>query len=435
MNKNKINTLKKKYLSNFSWMIAENIIRIVVGVTISIYVVRFLGPNDYGIYVYALSLTGILAPLATLGIDSILLRDVILNKEKEKVLLHTAAVLKLFAGVSLSLVTITCVYLFSDDEHLLHIIIILMAGISINSLNTYKEYMVSINKMKLIALAGIISIIISSFFRLGLIFSNAGVVWFAFAVFLAQITNVISLRHYYKKISGFQKKYFSKAVAQNLLNDSWPLIFTSFSGLLFVYSDQIFIKYFFEYERVGIYGAAVQLVLYFKVIPSIISNMIYPKIIEINKNNSSDDFENKMLEIYGYKFIISVFFILMFYIFGDLVIKTLYGEKFLESALILKMYSLSFVFMFFDPINNKLLMIDNLQKIMLFRNLIGLTFNLILNYFLIQIFGIIGAVYSTLISQVVITLSYLLDKRIKYIFFIQIKALAYPIRIIQNLYK
>ena len=80
-------------------------------------------------------------------------------------------------------------------------------------------------------------------------------------------------------------------------------------------------------------------------------------------------------------------------------------------------------------------MIDNLQKIMLFRNLIGLTFNLILNYFLIQIFGIIGAVYSTLISQVVITLSYLLDKRIKYIFFIQIKALAYPIRIIQNLYK
>ena len=62
-------------------MIAENIIRIVVGVTISIYVVRFLGPNDYGIYVYALSLTGILAPLATLGIDSILLRDVILNKE------------------------------------------------------------------------------------------------------------------------------------------------------------------------------------------------------------------------------------------------------------------------------------------------------------------------------------------------------------------
>ena len=56
------------------------------------------------------------------------------------------------------------------------------------------------------------------------------------------------------------------------------------------------------------------------------------------------------------------------------------------------MYSLSFIFVFFNPINNKLLMIDNLQKIMLMRNFIGLTINLILNYVLIPKLGIVGAV-------------------------------------------
>ena len=127
---------------------AENIIRIVLGVVVSIYMVRYLGPTDYGIYSYAVSISGILAPIATLGIDAILLRNVIRDKEKEKILLHTARILKLFAGLLLSLITIVCVYFLLDETKVVICIIILMIGISFNSLNVYKEYLVSVNKMK-----------------------------------------------------------------------------------------------------------------------------------------------------------------------------------------------------------------------------------------------------------------------------------------------
>ena len=154
------------YIKNFSWMMVENLIRIALGLTVSIYLTRFLGPHDYGILSYAVSLTGILSPIATLGIDAILLRNVIQDKTQEKILLQTARVLKFVAGLSLSVLTIIYVYFTREDRTVVLIIAILMVGITANSLNVYKEYIVSVNKMRFIAYASIFSLILSNFLEL-----------------------------------------------------------------------------------------------------------------------------------------------------------------------------------------------------------------------------------------------------------------------------
>ena len=84
--------------------------------------------------------------------------------------------MKLFAGILLSLITIVCAYFLLDERKVIICIAILMIGISFNSLNVYKEYIVSVNRMKLIAFAGIFSVLISNLFRVGLIFIDAKVI-------------------------------------------------------------------------------------------------------------------------------------------------------------------------------------------------------------------------------------------------------------------
>jgi len=423
------------YIKNFSWMMVENLIRIALGLTVSIYLIRFLGPHDYGILSYAVSLTGILSPIATLGIDAILLRNVIQDKTQEKILLQTARVLKFVAGLSLSVLTIIYVYFTREDRTVVLIIAILMVGITANSLNVYKEYIVSVNKMRFIAYASIFSLILSNFFRVGLILSNANVIWFATAIVSANVLNVIALRFYYKKISEFQEKYFSWTVAKKLLNDSWPLIFTSFAGIIFIYADQIIIEYFYDFEKVGIYASAVRLILFFTVIPSIISNMIYPKVIELDKQNEKESFIKKMTRLYFFHFIFATLLITFFLLLGKTIILTLYGDVFIESADILKIYSFTFVFVFFNPMNNKLLMIENLQKLMLVRNLIGLVINLLLNFLLIPVFGLKGAAFATVISQFAIMISYYFNAKTRYILGIQIRAIIYPLILFVKLFK
>ena len=430
----KLESIMKSYFKNFSWMMVDNLLKLIFGLTVSIYLTRYLGPKDYGLLSYALSLTGILSPFASLGIDAILLRDIIKNKKKEKILLHTAKILKVISAVFLSIIVIGFIYLFKNDRTLIFIIGILMCGIIINSFNVYKEYIVSENKMRFIAYSSIISLIISNFFKVGLILLSANVIWFAVAYVLAQSTNVIALNQFYNKISEFENKYFSKKVAVDLIKNSWPLIFTSFAGIIFVYVDQLIIEYFYNYEKVGVYASAVRLILFFTVIPSVISNMIYPKVIEIYENNTKNYFHKKMINLYFLHFIFALFLILIFTLFGELIILTLYGNDFIEAGIILKIYSITFIFVFFNPMNNKLLMIENLQKLMLVRNLIGLFVNLILNIILIPKFGIIGAALTTVLSQFAILISYYFNLKTRYIFTIQIKTFFFPVQLIKKLF-
>jgi O-antigen/teichoic acid export membrane protein len=83
--------------------------------------------------------------------------------------------------------------------------------------------------------------------------------------------------------------------------------------------------------------------------------------------------------------------------------------------------------------NNKLLMIENLQKLMLFRNLIGLSVNLILNFLLVPVYGMKGAAVATIISQLAIMISYYFNIKTRYIFGIQIKAVIYPLFLLRKL--
>jgi O-antigen/teichoic acid export membrane protein len=415
------------YIKNFSWMMTENLIKIGLGLSVSIYLTRYLGPYNYGVLTYAVGITGMLSPIATLGIDAILLRNIIQDKNQEKTLLQTARILKFTSAICLTILSVLFFYFTREDKTVVFIMAFLMIGVSVNSLNVYKEYFISINKMRFIAYSSIISLIISNFFRVGLIISSANLLWFAFAILLANIINVLVLKIYYGKISEFKRKYFSWIIARKLLNDSWPLIFTSFAGVIFIYVDQIIIEFYFDFDKVGVYGSAVRLLLFFTIIPSIISNMIYPKVVELYEQNQKQHFIKKMVPIYFFHLIFALLLISIFIVFGRTIILTLYGASFIEAVPVLQIYSITFLFVFFNPMNNKLLMLENLQKLMLFRNLIGLVFNVILNLTLIPVLGIKGAAFATILSQISIIISYYFNSKTRYLLGIKIRAITYPL--------
>ncbi|MCK9783205.1 flippase, partial [Proteus columbae] len=60
-----------KLITNIAWMLFEKITTIIGGIIITIYVARYLGPNDMGIINYALALIAILIPIAQLGADKL----------------------------------------------------------------------------------------------------------------------------------------------------------------------------------------------------------------------------------------------------------------------------------------------------------------------------------------------------------------------------
>jgi len=71
---NKLKTLKShqgfmKYLKNTSWLFFEKILRMIVGLFVGIWVARYLGPEQFGLFSYAASFVGLFTAFATLGLD------------------------------------------------------------------------------------------------------------------------------------------------------------------------------------------------------------------------------------------------------------------------------------------------------------------------------------------------------------------------------
>ena len=84
-----------KYFKNTSWVSLERGIRIALGASVGVWVARYLGPTDYGYFSFAESFVGLFSAIATLGLDHLVVRDLLKDNSNEYTILGTAFFLKI----------------------------------------------------------------------------------------------------------------------------------------------------------------------------------------------------------------------------------------------------------------------------------------------------------------------------------------------------
>ena len=85
----------RRYFSNMSWLFAENTLRLVAGLLVGVYVARYLGPSQFGGLSYAISFAGLFGAISDLGLEGIVVRNLVAFPEKRDLYLGTAFWLKL----------------------------------------------------------------------------------------------------------------------------------------------------------------------------------------------------------------------------------------------------------------------------------------------------------------------------------------------------
>ena len=71
-----------RYFKNTSWLFAEKILRMFVGLFVGIWVARYLGPEQFGLFSYAQSFVGLFTAMATLGLDGIVVRELVKDESR-----------------------------------------------------------------------------------------------------------------------------------------------------------------------------------------------------------------------------------------------------------------------------------------------------------------------------------------------------------------
>jgi len=91
---NKINRLKNhegfmRYSKNTGWLLAEKVLRMFVSLFVGVWIARYLGPDKFGLLSYAQSFVGLFAAFATLGLDGIIVRELVKDESKRNKYLDT----------------------------------------------------------------------------------------------------------------------------------------------------------------------------------------------------------------------------------------------------------------------------------------------------------------------------------------------------------
>ena len=414
----------RKYFANTSWLLAERIFRMAVQLFVGIYVARYLGPERFGLLSYANSYVGIFTAIAVLGLDGIVVRELVKSPDQRDTLLGTSFLLKV-VGTLLMWVLILATLFFSNNDPLTSALIAIIAfGVLFQTFNVIDYNFQAEVKSKYVVHSQIAQLIVSSITKLVLILKGLPLVWFAAVYSLDAIILAVGLAYAYSRNSGSIKKWkWNAKVALALLLDSWPLMFAYMSYLIYAKIDRIMIKEMLDEHNVGIYSAAYILYEAPLFISLMIAKSVYPILVQYYQDN-----KNKFFQLYStlssYLTLLSYLIVLFIFIFHEILIQITFGESFEESSKILMLLSFGMIPMFNAFLRSSYITISGNQKIILYTTLFSAMLNIVLNLLLIKAYGVIGAVYATVFTQ---TLSLIVSNfaftNTRSIFFIQAKSL------------
>jgi len=388
----------KRYFANTSWMIGERVIRRVVALFVGAYVARYLGPERFGLLSYAMSLAILFSAIGAMGLDGIVVRDLVKEPDKSQDLLGTAFVLKIIGASLLLVLVFFAARLMSDDRFTVILVLIIAGGTFFQAFQVIDFFFQAKVLAKFPCIARFASLLVSSISRLVLIALNAPLIWFAWVLVLESLIVNLSLVVLYRKqgMSAFHWK-FKKDVATGLLRDSWPLILSGMAIMVYMRIDQIMIKEMLGSEAVGNYAAAVNLSEAWYFIPVMVCNSLFPAIMTAKTVN--DRFYHQRLQkLYFFMVWCAIAVALPTTFLSEFVITLLFGPDYIQSAAVLNIYIWSGVFVFLGVASGKWFLAENLQKYSFYNAVAGGISNIILNLLLIPEFGIKGAAIATIIS-------------------------------------
>jgi O-antigen/teichoic acid export membrane protein len=419
------NSFYKKYLKNASWLLAGKIFRMFAGFIVGVWVIRYLGPEDAGLLSYAQSFVGLFVAFSTLGLDSIVVRELVKFEEKRDSLLGTAFRLKLMGGF-LTLFIILVAFHFTDNSFYTNAIVFIIASSTVfQSFNVIDFYFKSKVLSQYIFYSNFFALTFSSIFKIGLILCEAEVIYFALAIAFDSLVLVFGLVYFYHsrgyKVANWQ---FNKKLAFELLGDSWPLILAYMSYLIYSRIDQIMMKNMLGQESVGYYAAAFKLYSIIPLIPMSIASSISPLITSyyhsglLKKLHKTYYFFSSIMTLAAYLILVVI------YLCSDNLIFFLFGPDFKKSAFILVILVLGLIPIFNGFLRSTFITVTNNQQIIFYTTFFAACLNVILNYYWIRAYGVYGSAYATVVSQFIsLTLSNLFFKETRKIFMIQIKSL------------
>lgn len=393
-------------IGNSSWLLADKALRMSVGLIVGVWLARYLGPEQYGLWNFAIVFAGLFSVFAELGLDGIVIRELVKRPESRNKILGSAFILKLVGGSIALLLALSAIILTHSDEKLtLWLVGISAAGYLFQSINVIDCYFQSKVQSKYTVISASAAFIPMALVKIYLLVTSAPLLAFAWTGLCEVILTALFLLIAYRtKHQNMWEWQYDRHEMVKLLKECWPLAFAGLSVILYMRVDVVMLQEIAGDKEVGIYAAATRISEVWYFLPSIIVASVSPAIIKSHSVDSGK-FLSKLKQLYFAMTWLAIGIALPASLLSGAMISLLFGSDFAEAAPVLAIHLWASIAVFLGVASSQYLLVESLHKISFYRTLIGLVVNVMLNQMLIPDMGAQGAAIATVASYFVATFS------------------------------
>jgi PST family polysaccharide transporter len=403
----------RQVLSNIAWLFTDQILQMGLGLFVGLWVARYLGPTQFGLLNYAIAFVSLFSSVATMGLGTLVVRNIARDPECKNETLGTAFGLQFTGGCITLVLTVTVIALLKPNDTLTRWLVgIIAAGTIFNAFEAINFWFQSQIQSKYTVLAKNSVCFLVAAVRIGLVTIKAPLLAFAW-VRLTEVALVGIAYVYFYQLTGNKIKdwHFSWERCKELLSESWPIIFSGLAVYVYSKTDQIMLGAMNENAQLGYYAAAVKISEICDFLPMIISSSIFPKLANLRKTNY-EEYLNKFQIYSDIMIFLWLGVAIPISLLSPWIVHLLYGENYAKSAAVLSIYVWAQFGSNFGVARSTYLNIEGQLRYGLYLTVVGSIFNVALNFWLIPKYGAFGATAATLITYfyVIILVNFLIKE-------------------------
>lgn len=387
-------------LKNSSWLMSEKVFTMGLNLIVTIVLARVLGPYLFGELNYVLALVAIVTPLTALGLNALVIRELVDNPERETTVMTTAAAYRLM-GATLGLLGLITWALISDlgfDERLSLVIIGCTATLQAFQVVEY-FFQAKVNAHYIVKMRSLV-VFSAGFLKLACVFIYPSLIAIAtiYALeYLAWGVGYIVLYRMKGEAKGFNLAKIDWQYGLRLLKQSFWLVLSGLAAVLYLKVDQVMLGELVSKDAVGTYAVAVRLSEVWYFFATAIAASFFSSLLKL-KSADDNAYRRSLQQLCDGLFTSAVLIAVIVALLASTIVPLLFGADYAISGTILAIHIWAGVFVFMRELASKWLIAERLLKFSLVSHGAGALLNVILNLILIPKWQGEGAAVATVIS-------------------------------------
>ena len=354
---------------------------------------RTYGPTLTGTYSYVQAVMWFAVPFLSVGAESIVIRELVRGTRPKNEIMGSAFVALTASGFVMTLLPLGGLWLFQGNDRLLMAMALYTAiGFLPTGLLVIEQAFKSEYRALPIFLARAGSALAGAIAKLYVIICHYPI---EYVVLLTAVEAFVLgglFVFLYGKANDIGAWKFVPKYALHLLSQTAPGMIASLTVLLFLRANYILLAHFLGYDAVGQYAVAFQTAQLFLVLPHVFFGAVYPRMVYLHANDP--DRYRVVLNMCYFAFTMAGYLIVVIcLLFAGIIFQVTFGDRYLPASQITTVLAVANIFNFSWTVRGRSIDLANSTPYHVWNALVGLAMVLVTGWFVIPIYGSLGAAW------------------------------------------